>query len=215
MAKSKNVTVTDYRLAQALKKGNNIANSVIKSETETVKEEVEQNVKLKLAKVLKYYPGSDKVVIEFVESGKTARCVLGHSIIGTEVSVAYTPQGTLQFDDTFKEYYVPPVNPLYCLVLDIRKADNLKEQCVLCFVSTTSMKIPPSPDIGEYKIQVLDSSITVKNGEIKFKTPKVTVNDLELNQTVDTSEFVTTSELNTKLETLKKEILEEINNGTS
>lgn len=211
MVKSSNITVTDHRLANAIKKGNTVANKNAKS-VETVKEEVEQNVKLKLAKVLKYYPETDKAVIEFVETGKTARCVVGHSAISPEVLTAYTPQGNLQWDETFKEHYIPPVNPYYCLVLDIRKRDNLKEQCIVCFVSTDSMKIPETPQPGEYSVAVLNSSLVIRNDSIIMRTPKFLINDKEIIST--TTGYVTNEELEERLTNFKTELLEEINEGT-
>lgn len=106
------------------------------------------------------------------------------------------------------------MNKFYCVVLDIREKDNKTEQCILSFISLDDMRIPYNSEPGTYKIEVLNSSITVQNNTINLKSTNVLVNDQPISG-VDTSNFVTNEDLTTQLETLKEEILTIANGGSN
>lgn len=204
---SKNITMTNHRLIQAIQKGNKLAGT---QNTKDLIKNAQDEVKLRVAKLLKFYPGSDKAVVQFLDDNKTSRCVLGHNAIGNEINVSYTPQGTPVLDAKYNEICIPLVNPIYCVVLDISEKDNKTEQCIISYISLDNTEIIRNADPGEYKIQVLDSSIRINNTGVYIEAPTIKFND-EIITTNDTdSGYVTIDELNTSLTALKTEILEEL-----
>ena len=127
MVKSDKITVTDARLRKALSQ----VVETTSSGKSTVKAELKESLSLQIGEVLKFFPGTDKILVRLNSTGEEVRCVQSHLIVGTDFNISLTPQGEMALDSEYDELGVTPDNTYYALVLDIKDTDNLKEYAVL------------------------------------------------------------------------------------
>lgn len=227
MGKSSKIVVTDKRLENAFKE----INTVGIGGTGTLKQELKNQLSIQLGKVVRFYPGSDKVLVHLETEGKNVRCVQSHLIVGAEFNISTSIPGTLSFDSEYDEVAIYPEINYWTLVLNIRDSDNEKEYAVLGYISRDETKILANASPGMFQIlreknlfslneteTILqydqDTSITLSEGKIELITESCTLNGNELttnNNTVsDLSTTITglqtkITELETRIKTLEDE----------
>ena len=148
MVKSDKITVTDARLRKAL----STVVETTSSGKNTVKAELKESLSLQIGKVLKYFPGTDKVLVRLNSTGNEVRCVQSHLIVGADFNISLTPSGDMALDTEYDELAVTPPNTYYALILDIMDTDNLKEYAILGYISRDDTKLSSNASPGMYQI---------------------------------------------------------------
>ncbi len=197
------ITVTPYRGRNALKSVIEI--SKINGLSGSGSDKNLDELKIRLAKVVRFYPGSDKLLVKFLSTGEIVRCKLLHSMVSGECNISFMPIGTNKLDTTYNEASILPINPYYCAVLDINPEDNKVEYGVIGFLSLDKTLIKNNAESGEYLIENDTSSISLKAGEIHIKSGKLFYNDILVNLD-NNQEYVTIDTLKNLNEILNKKI---------
>jgi len=148
MVKSDKITVTDARLRKALSQ----VVETTSSGKSTVKAELKESLSLQIGEVLKFFPGTDKILVRLNSTGEEVRCVQSHLIVGTDFNISLTPQGEMELDTEYDELGVTPNNTYYALILNIRDTDNLKEYAVLGYISRDNTKLTSNASPGMFQV---------------------------------------------------------------
>ena len=148
MVKSDKITVTDARLRKALSQ----VVETTSSGKSTVKAELKESLSLQIGEVLKFFPGTDKILVRLNSTGEEVRCVQSHLIVGTDFNISLTPQGEMELDTEYDELGVTPDNTYYALVLDIKDTDNLKEYAVLGYISRDNTQLTSNASPGMFQV---------------------------------------------------------------
>lgn len=148
MVKSDKITVTDARLRKALSQ----VVETTSSGKSTVKAELKESLSLQIGEVLKFFPGTDKILVRLNSTGEEVRCVQSHLIVGTDFNISLTPQGEMALDSEYDELGVTPDNTYYALILNIRDTDNLKEYAVLGYISRDNTKLTSNASPGMFQV---------------------------------------------------------------
>ena len=222
MVKSDKITVTDARLRKALSQ----VVETTSSGKSTVKAELKESLSLQIGEVLKFFPGTDKILVRLNSTGEEVRCVQSHLIVGTDFNISLTPQGEMELDTEYDELGVTPNNTYYALILNIRDTDNLKEYAVLGYISRDNTKLTSNASPGMFQILrdtsllsinedglVLqvdgDTRIEIINGVINLTGQSVMVNSTPIstssNGTTSTV-YYTRTEVDALLKTLTERI---------
>lgn len=222
MVKSDKITVTDARLRKALSQ----VVETTSSGKSTVKAELKESLSLQIGEVLKFFPGTDKILVRLNSTGEEVRCVQSHLIVGTDFNISLTPQGEMELDTEYDELGVTPNNTYYALILNIRDTDNLKEYAVLGYISRDNTKLTSNASPGMFQILrdtsllsinedglVLqvdgDTRIEIINGVINLTGQSVMVNSTPIstssNGTTSTV-YYTRTEVDALLKTLTDRI---------
>ena len=177
---SNELTITRNRGLKAFKKlydeSSKIKENGIKSENNI------ENLKIRIGEVLKFYPGSDKVLVKFKD--KTERCLEAHTVVSDEINISWTPVGYQQFDEKYSEPSIVPISRFNAIVLDIRGEENINENCVIAYVSLDNQKILNNAFPGELKLQYYDSSITLKQTGVYIEGDAVLINNKQLTHVI-------------------------------
>lgn len=180
---SNEVTVTQHRGIQAFTR---LLEQSNQNNTDTVTEKPEnkeENLKIRIGTVIKFYPATDKVLIRF-RTGEKERCIQSHTAISEEINISWTPAGYSQWDTAYNEACIAPLNTYYAIVLQIRNIDNNKENCVIGYISKDNQTTLPNANAGELKLQYYDTSITLLSDGIHIKGDNIFLNDKPFNLAV-------------------------------
>jgi hypothetical protein len=208
------ITVTPYRGRKALKS----VMELTKNKDDNEEKQHEENLKIRIGEVVKFYPGTDKVLVELLETKKIIRCKLLHSIVSGECNVSFMPIGTSKLDTDYNEASIIPINKFYCAVLDINNNDNETEYGVIGFLSLNKSLIRNNAESGEYLIENDSSSISIKANQIHIKTPQLLINNetymenvemVSLNDLFNLESRLTSSinDLNSRVKNIEDKIL--------
>jgi hypothetical protein len=208
------ITVTPYRGRKALKS----VMELTKTKDDNEEKQHEENLKIRIGEVVKFYPGTDKVLVELLETKKIIRCKLLHSIVSGECNVSFMPIGTSKLDTDYNEASIIPINKFYCAVLDINNNDNETEYGVIGFLSLNKSLIRNNAESGEYLIENDSSSISIKANQIHIKTPQLLINNetymenvemVSLNDLFNLESRLTSSinDLNSRVKNIEDKIL--------
>jgi hypothetical protein len=222
MVKSDKITVTDARLRKALSQ----VVETTSSGKSTVKAELKESLSLQIGEVLKFFPGTDKILVRLNSTGEEVRCVQSHLIVGTDFNISLTPQGEMELDTEYDELGVTPNNTYYALILNIRDTDNLKEYAVLGYISRDNTKLTSNASPGMFQILrdtsllsinedglVLqvdgDTRIEIINGVINLTGQSVMVNSTPISTSSNgatSTVYYTRTEVDALLKTLTDRI---------
>lgn len=196
---SKEITVTDARLLQALETP--ISHVMSNSITPQINK-VANDLKIKTGRVTKYYQYLDKAEVQLDESNKKVVCRLLHSFGGSIIDL-FTPlaeEGT--FCDNIKEPCIIPRYALDCAVVPINSDEwlllgyiNKNELVGLNPAKQGNIKISSINDLNQFWIQFgrdgldirLPSKLTAEVGKLDENMKKV---DYVESDTVYTKEEV-------------------------
>ena len=196
---SKEITVTDARLLQALETP--ISHVMSNSITPQINK-VANDLKIKTGRVTKYYQYLDKAEVQLDESNKKVVCRLLHSFGGSIIDL-FTPlaeEGT--FCDNLKEPCIIPRYALDCAVVPINSDEwlllgyiNKNELVGLNPAKQGNIKISSINDLNQFWIQFgrdgldirLPSKLTAEVGKLDENMKKV---DYVESDTVYTKEEV-------------------------
>lgn len=217
--KSGNITATDARLKNALNNsvGSLISNSVNKS----VKNSVDKS-KIRTGILHKFYPYLDKVEVQ-LDNGGEVICKILHKFSGDLIDF-FTPDGEEFFDENLNEPYVIPENELTCLLADISSQDS-EEYVLLGYYIPNNINLISPATPGNFKISSINAtdesnisfgkdgfkSSTIDENNVNEKcfdnliiddlilddtTIQKIINQLDLPDTVNLSDYYTKKEIN-------------------
>lgn len=170
---SGDITVTKQRGLKAFKKLYEESSKFSESEKEGLDDL--ENLKIRIGEVLKFYPGSDKVLVRFGDNS-IERCLEAHPVVSDEINVSWTPVGYGKVDKDYNEPCIVPISRFNAIVLNIRNSDNKRENCVIGYISLDSQKILCNAFSGELKLQYYDSSIILRQTGISLEGESILVN---------------------------------------
>lgn len=166
MVSSKNIGVTQERVLKsinsAIKESNTLAG------TGESRKEAKESLKLKQGKVIKFFKGSDKALVELNNLNKKVRCVMLHPMISEDMNISFIPKGIESLDEEYNEYAITPYNPPNCLVMDINNGDNAGEMAIIGFISTDTQKISTNAYEGEIRITVGETIVSITNDRVNI-----------------------------------------------
>ena len=197
---SKNITVTRNRGIKALE---NLVKDIDLNNKDSDKKI--DKLKLKLGEVLKFYPGSDKVLVKFMDNTQK-RCLILHTVVSNEINISWTPVGYHILDDEYNEPAIVPLNKFNALVLSL---DGFNEDCVIGYISKDTQDIVPNANSGELLLQYYDTSIKLMQDGIVVNSEKIIINGLPLDVYVSESvgkQNYTHEEINTMVNNLDERI---------
>ena len=180
---SNEITVTQHRGMQAFSR---LIEQTTQNNTDTITDKPEQrdeNLKIKIGTVLKFYPATDKVLVKF-KDGEKERCIQSHTVISEEINISWTPAGYNQWDAKYNEACIAPLNTYHAIVLQIRNTDNNKENCVIGYISKDKQTTLPNANAGELKLQYYNTNITLMSDGIHIKGDNIFLNDKPFNLAV-------------------------------
>ena len=217
--KSNNVTVTDARLMNALKKVEvaNTNNNLNNKSSSTKKQEIT----ITTAKLTRFFYEWDRAEVITKDNNKKILCYLTHPVTGS-VNILFTPYGELKWDEHYRKTYFEPVGELLCIVLTINDSSFLLSY----YQNPDAIYLPPIVDPAVLHLSSYDNHIQLggNNGGTTIDTQKLVFKDyMEPEQrnkvyTSDlTEENVTNEDYYTKSEVdeLLKELKEELSKDDS
>lgn len=141
MKSSSDVTVTDARMKDVLKK--QVVPLVMESVSPVITREVE-TAKLRTGVVTKFYPYLDKAEVKLDNSNLKVLCRLPHKFGGALIDF-FTPAGDGDFCEDFKEPCIFPRDPLYCLIVKIHEDDSDDYLLVDYYLGDEILGFDPAP----------------------------------------------------------------------
>lgn len=115
--KSKNITVTDARLMNALKKVE-VANTNNTSGSSSSTKSKQHDITITTATLTRFYYEWDRAEVITNNDNKKILCYLTHPVTGS-VNIVFTPYGELKWDENYRKTYFEPVGELLCIILTI------------------------------------------------------------------------------------------------
>lgn len=219
--KSGNITVSDARLKRAIR---GIQETTSTSKTQKMVEEAKEEVKLKKAKVTKFYINNDTVEAEL--NGETVECKL-LQLFGPEFVLKYAPTGDYEWDAQKATGYIVPRSPVPCVVLPV--SSETDEYFVIGYYNEYTTQVKP-PALGNVKLSYISAvdEFLVQFGSEGFNTVTNHLNQytgynddytkpIDELPTKDTlKEYYTKAEVDKIIEDLRKELkpTEENNDST-
>lgn len=207
---SKDVVYTDARFKKAIQFGvSDIVTKQVASESSRIKSEC----KLKTGTVTKYYPYLDKAEVQLENSNELVLCRLPHRFNGAIIDL-FTPVGTRDYCEKLHEPCILPLDPLYCVVMDIDN-DNSDDYFLLSyFLSDELVEFVP-PAQGNVRISALriGNEDYVEFGAGGFKVVSKTPIDArygEFEYDLTKSEYADSDSVYTKDEVYTKEEVDEL-----
>lgn len=207
---SKDITYTDARFKNAIRSG---VNDIVSEQVTSEVADVISECKLKTGTVTKYYPYLDKAEVQLENSDELVLCRLPHRFNGPIIDL-FTPVGTNDYCEKLHEPCILPLDPLYCVVMDIDN-DNSDDYFLLnYFLSDELVEFVP-PAQGNVRI----SSFRVSNedyvefGSGGFKVVSKTPIDTrygEFEDNIVKSEYADSNNVYTKDEVYTKEEVDEL-----
>lgn len=209
---SKDITVTQGRMEQAMNKG--FGKIIENSSKKIIKNDVEP-FKIRTGVVTKFYHYLDKAEVKFDNTDKSVLCKILHRF-GGELTEYYTPAGDEIFDDGRKEKCIIPRAELHCLIVNINDEDS-NEYLLLGFyenedlvgvnpASEGNIKIVTRGGTNQFWIKFgydgldlrLPDSITTNTGELD--------GEMIENKYANSDNVYTKEEIDKMLEDLKEEL---------
>lgn len=206
---SKDITVTDGRLAKAFK---NMVEATSDNTTAIkLKSEVDKS-KIHLGEMVMFYPYLDKAKVTLKDENKTIICKILHKCWGDMLDF-FTPQGDWSFDNSLKERCILPTAPIPCLIADIN--DNSEEWLMLGYYADYDIVHNKPADKGEYKLTYIGATdeFYLKFGNGKFEvatTSGISITEKNVGES-ERVEYYTKSEVDELLDKLKEELSEDNN----
>lgn len=210
MKTTENITVTDGRLDQALKR--RVEPLILPHVAKQINQTMTKS-KLQIGTMTKFYPYLDRCEVKL--DGRRVICRILHRC-GGEVMDFYTPVGNRDFCNNLKEPCIRPLEKLQCLILDVNNATN--EQIMLGYLPSESEIVGMEPaSAGNLKLVSHGASneFWVKFGSagLDIRTPKTPVTnvgekDAEMNEVeyANSKDVYTKTEIDAIVEELRKEI---------
>lgn len=110
---SKNITVTNHRLKEAIRKATSLSNGVSSDE---IIQKIDKNG-LKIGRITSYYVGTNECNVELLETNKSIRCEILHNCLSNDANISFTPRSYEDKTDDESEYCLVPYDSIYCAVL--------------------------------------------------------------------------------------------------
>ena len=170
MADSKNITVTNYRLKQALA---NAEAEEMERHAKKMGEELKSSLSLKLGKVLKIYPSQDKAKVQLLDNKKKETVLIAHDFISGGMNINAYPMGTNTTDNG--KNAIIPSDDLYCVVMH---TSDEKHRILLSYVDLDEAFNRSSIRSGEYRMQVGENFISLTDKYINMKAQNFFINGL-------------------------------------
>lgn len=170
MADSKNITVTNYRLKQALA---NAEAEEMERHAKKMGEELKSSLSLKLGKVLKIYPSQDKAKVQLLDNKKKEDVLIAHDFISGGMNINAYPVGTNTTDNG--KNAIIPSDDLYCVVMH---TSDEKHRILLSYVDLDEAFNRSSIRSGEYRMQVGENFISLTDKYINMKAQNFFINGL-------------------------------------
>lgn len=170
MADSKNITVTNYRLKQALA---NAEAEEMERHAKKMGEELKSSLSLKLGKVLKIYPSQDKAKVQLLDNKKKETVLIAHDFISGGMNINAYPMGTNTTDNG--KNAIIPSDDLYCVVMH---TSDEKHKILLSYVDLDEAFNRSSIRSGEYRMQVGENFISLTDKYINMKAQNFFINGL-------------------------------------
>ena len=170
MADSKNITVTNYRLKQALA---NAEAEEMERHAKKMGEELKSSLSLKLGKVLKIYPSQDKAKVQLLDNKKKETVLIAHDFISGGMNINAYPVGTNTTDNG--KNAIIPSDDLYCVIMH---TSDEKHRILLSYVDLDEAFNRTSIKSGEYRMQVGENFISLTDKYINMKAQNFFINGL-------------------------------------
>lgn len=170
MADSKNITVTNYRLKQALA---NAEAEEMERHAKKMGEELKSSLSLKLGKVLMIYPSQDKAKVQLLDNKKKETVLIAHDFISGGMNINAYPVGTNTTDNG--KNAIIPSDDLYCVVMH---TSDEKHKILLSYVDLDEAFNRSSIKSGEYRMQVGENYISLTDKYINMKAQNFFINGL-------------------------------------
>lgn len=170
MADSKNITVTNYRLKQALA---NAEAEEMERHAKKMGEELKSSLSLKLGKVLKIYPSTDKAKVQLLDNKKKETVLIAHDFISGGMNINAYPVGTNTTDNG--KNAIIPSDDLYGVIMH---TSDEKHKILLSYVDLDEAFNRTSIKSGEYRMQVGENFISLTDKYINMKAQNFFINGL-------------------------------------
>lgn len=170
MADSKNITVTNYRLKQALA---DAEAEEMERHAKKMGEELKSSLSLKLGKVLKIYPSQDKAKVQLLDNKKKETVLIAHDFISGGMNINAYPMGTNTTENG--KNAIIPSDDLYCVVMH---TSDEKHKVLLSYVDLDEAFNRTSIRSGEYRMQVGENFISLTDKYINMKAQNFFINGL-------------------------------------
>lgn len=170
MADSKNITVTNYRLKQALA---DAEAEEMERHAKKMGEELKSSLSLKLGKVLMIYPSQDKAKVQLLDNKKKENVLIAHDFISGGMNINAYPVGTNTTDNG--KNAIIPSDDLYCVVMH---TSDEKHKVLLSYVDLDEAFNRTSIRSGEYRMQVGENFISLTDKYINMKAQNFFINGL-------------------------------------
>ena len=144
MADSKNITVTNYRLKQALA---DAEAEEMERHAKKMGEELKSSLSLKLGKVLMIYPSQDKAKVQLLDNKKKETVLIAHDFISGGMNINAYPMGTNTTENG--KNAIIPSDDLYCVVMH---TSDEKHKVLLSYVDLDEAFNRSSIRSGEYRM---------------------------------------------------------------
>lgn len=223
MRTTDSITLTNRRQYDPFK---TLVNQII--DDRKIEETIQQTVdasKIRTGVLNKFYPYLDKAEVKLDNISKPVLCRIFHMFGGSLIDF-FTPEGEREFCENLKEPCIIPRGELHVLVADISNEDANEMLMLGYFYPNDIVGIKPA-DPGYMKITDIGATniwgVTIGYGEIKiitsngisytkgeFHTDNTDVVYADSENTYTKKEVFTKEEVIALLETMKQEIIEEL-----
>lgn len=151
---SDEVTVTDARVLQGLKRVNSLLGDSTTSKQ--IKKEVD-NAKLKTGVVNKYYMDLNKVEVTLNNDGSTVLCRVLQAFCG-EFVIKYAPEGDYEWDSKLTAGYVVPRIKMNCVVLPTDNNEKSTDYFLIGYYHESDVPdYVKAPSMGNIKLSYISA----------------------------------------------------------
>lgn len=172
--KSNNITVTDKRILDALKKGTAKSIGVT---PEVMTKNVSDTLQLIKCQVLRVYNTRQEVYVEILSNKKKVQAKILNPFLSEQVNISFTIDGVLHNDK--KGYYIVPYEKLYGCILEFKdKTTKGNDYCFLGFMDNNTMSLNSNSVKGEILIKVEENYISINEERINIISENLFINGL-------------------------------------
>lgn len=174
MSDSNSITVTNYRLKQALSGAND---EDLKKHTKQMGEKLKSELTLQIGEVVKFFVASNKASVKLNNNSKSETCLIAHNTFSEGMYAIGLPQGTFKVENG-KSVLIPS-ETIYGVIAKVKDNKGKERKVLLSYVILDTLTTPLNLKSGEYRIQVgKDNYISLTDKWVNLRGNNLFINGL-------------------------------------